>query len=285
MIDINMHNSSKGLYETIFNLISSDKDNLPINEIIDQSKERFFSLFSCSEDDKNKIVKRVKNEMFGLGILDELISDTSISEIMVNGYDKIYIEKEGKISKTNYSFFSDTTFLNMLERLISMQGGRLDESMPYIDTRLGDGSRINIIIPPASLKTSHLTIRKFNNQRYDFNGLLQTNFFPDSLVSFLQNIIINEKNILISGNTGSGKTTLLNALSEFIDDSHRIITIEDAAELEIKKEHLITLQSRKANIEGEGEITIRELLKNALRMRPDRIIVGECRGIETLDML
>jgi pilus assembly protein CpaF len=285
MTETNIHRNSKGLYQTIFNFISEDNENLPIHEIIERSKERFFSSYNCSEEEKLKIIKRVKGEMFNYGPLDALISDDLISEVMVNGYDSIYIEKEGKITKTDLSFFSKSTFLNMLERIVSMQGGRLDESMPYIDGVLDNGSRINIIIPPASLNGPNLTIRKFNNRKYDFKGLFDMNFFPEEIISFLKELVKSKQNILISGGTGSGKTTLLNALSEFIDESHRIITIEDAAELEIKKNHLVRLQSRKPNIEGNGEITIRALLKNALRMRPDRIIVGECRGIETLDML
>jgi pilus assembly protein CpaF len=274
-----------GLHETIINMIKDDERNLSINELTQIAEKRFFNAFKCSDQEKATIKKRLHDEIFGFGPLEELMKNSEVNEIMANGYDKIYYEINGEITKSNLKFLSKDTFSNLIERLISLNGERIDESLPYVDTRLNDGSRLNIIIPPAALTGPHLTIRKFNNKKYSIKGLIDTGFIQEKIVTFLKLLITKEKNIIISGNTGSGKTTLLNALSEYIPDSHRIITIEDTAELDLKKNHLVTLQSRRENVEGKGRISIRQLLKNALRMRPDRIIIGECRGDETLDML
>lgn len=279
--DLRLHE----LHQSILKVINNDKDNLSMQELVNIGEENYFIRHPCKREEKQKLRELVKNEIFGLGPLEKLLKDTELTEIMVNAYNEIYVEKNGQITKTKHRFLSEKTFINMLERIISLRGGRLDENMPYIDTRMDDGSRLNAIIPPASMNGPKLSIRKFNNMKYDFNGLLAAEFIPKKISEFLKSLVLKEKNLLISGNTGSGKTTLLNALSEFIDSYHRIITIEDAVELELKQEHLIQLQSRRPNVEGEGEIKIRDLLRNALRMRPDRIIVGECRGAETLDMI
>jgi pilus assembly protein CpaF len=204
---------------------------------------------------------------------------------MVNGYNNIYIEKGGKIIKSDKKFSDDEAVLKTIERIVTPLGRRIDESMPYVDARLPDGSRVNAIIPPLAIDGPTITIRKFSKKKLSADDLINFGSITKEAVEFLKEAVVKRKNILISGGTGSGKTTLLNILSSFIPSDERIITIEDSAELKLLQEHIVRLEARPANIEGKGEITIRDLVKNALRMRPDRIVVGECRGGETLDML
>ncbi len=231
------------------------------------------------------IVTAVINETIGLGPLEELVKDEHITEIMVINKDQTYIEKNGKIELTPIIFFDEEHLKRIISRIVSKVGRRIDEGMPMVDARLQDGSRVNAIIPPLALKGPCLTIRKFSVNPYTSKDLIRFGSFTPAMEEFIKACVRASLNIVVSGGTGSGKTTLLNVLSSFIPDDQRIITIEDSAELQLKQEHLVTLESRPANIEGSGEITIRDLVKNSLRMRPDRIVIGECRGAEALDML
>ncbi len=234
---------------------------------------------------KGDLVKEVLDEALGLGPLEDLLADHEVDEIMVNGADRIYVERRGKLSLTDKQFTDNTQLMNVIRRIISPLGRRVDEASPMVDARLKDGSRVNAIIPPLSLKGPTLTIRKFSADPFTSDDLVKFVTMTPAMVSFLQLAVASRQNLLISGGTGSGKTTLLNVVSGFIGKEERIVTIEDAAELKLWQDHVVTLESRPPNIEGEGAIPIRKLLINALRMRPDRIIVGECRGGEALDML
>ena len=238
--------------------------------------------------DKNK-VERIKmlvlHEAVGLGPLEGLLSDKSISEIMVNSSKEIYVEQYGKIQKSPLICSSDQAVLDVIERIVSPIGRRIDESSPMVDARLKDGSRVNAIIPPLAIKGPTITIRKFPEKRLGVSELVEFGSLSESMADFLQICVKHKKNVIISGGTGSGKTTLLNVLSNFIPNGERVVTIEDAAELKLSHDHLISLESRPSNAEGKGLVSIRDLVKNSLRMRPDRIVVGECRGAEALDML
>lgn len=238
--------------------------------------------------DKNK-VERIKmlvlHEAVGLGPLESLLSDKSISEIMVNSSKEIYVEQYGKIKKSPLIFSGDQAVLDVIERIVSPIGRRIDESSPMVDARLKDGSRVNAIIPPLAVKGPTITIRKFPEKRLGVSELVEFGSLSENMADFLQICVKHKKNVIISGGTGSGKTTLLNVLSNFIPSGERVITIEDAAELKLNHDHLISLESRPSNAEGKGLVSIRDLVKNSLRMRPDRIVVGECRGAEALDML
>ena len=235
---------------------------------------------------RRKLTKEIIDEALGLGPLEDLIKDDDITEIMVNNENQIYIEKQGRITLTSKRFTSSEQVRVVIERIIAPLGRRIDESSPYVDARLSDGSRVNAIIPPLSLTGPTLTIRKFGKKKLLVEDLIADfDSLTSEMATFLKASVAAQKNILVSGGTGSGKTTFLNILSEFIPDSERIITIEDSAELKLHQQHWIRLESRPPNIEGRGEIAIRDLFRNTLRMRPDRIIVGECRGQEILDML
>jgi septum site-determining protein MinD len=241
--------------------------------------------FISSLEIRKKMVKEIADEAIGLGPLEDLIADPEISDIMVNNKNQIYIERRGKIELSPKRFFSNDQVRQVIERIIAPLGRHIDESVPMVDARLPDGSRVNAIIPPLSLTGPTLTIRKFGRERLEMGDLLRLNTLDKNMAEFIQACVTTRKNIIISGGTGSGKTTVLNVLSAFIPAGERIITIEDAAELKLKQEHWVRLESRPPNIEGKGAITVRDLFRNSLRMRPDRIIVGECRGVETLDML
>ena len=219
------------------------------------------------------------------GKIEDFISNTSISEIMINGSHRVYVEENGRLKKTEVQFESHDEILNLVQKLLAFSGRRLDEASPFVDARLSNNMRLHAIISPLSLQGPVITIRKFLPHLFEGTDLVDKNSLSHDMLSFLMTLIKTKKNILISGATSSGKTTLLNILSSYIEDGERIITIEDAAELQIKKTHVISLEARPSNIEDKGRITIRQLLQNALRMRPDRIIIGECRGEETLDML
>jgi len=235
--------------------------------------------------DRDSLRRDVLNEAVGLGPLDELLADEAISEIMVNRHDEIYLERNGRLERHPGSFTSDRAVLGVIERIVTPIGRRIDESSPMVDARLKDGSRVNAIIPPLAIKGPALTIRKFGRKLFSHGDLVALGALSAQMAEFLRICVQQRRNILISGGTGSGKTTLLNVLSNFIPDGERIITIEDAAELRLAHSNLISLEARPPNAEGRGQVAIRDLVKNALRMRPDRIVVGECRGGEALDML
>jgi len=234
---------------------------------------------------KRLLIQETVAESIGLGPLEPLLADSSVSEVMVNGPNQIYVERSGKIERSSTRFTGDSSLLSVIERIVSPLGRRIDEGSPMVDARLKDGSRVNAIIPPLSLIGPVVTIRKFSAEKYNLDRLVSFGSLSPEMARFLDICVHHRKNIVVCGGTGSGKTTFLNALSDCIPSYERIITIEDAAELQLAQEHVISLESRPANIEQTGEITIRDLVKNSLRMRPDRIIVGECRGAEALDML
>ena len=227
----------------------------------------------------------VLNEAVGLGPLELFLADDSITEIMVNNHKEIFVECAGKLTRSPMQFSSDGAVYAVIERIITPLGRRIDESSPIVDARLKDGSRVNAVIPPLALKGPSLTIRKFPKHRMQFSELVDYGTLNQAMVDFLRVCVEKHKNIIVSGGTGSGKTTLLNVLSNFIPDTDRVVTIEDAAELSLRQPNLVSLEARPANLDDKGEIPIRDLVKNALRMRPDRIVVGECRGGEALDML
>lgn len=231
------------------------------------------------------LVKEVYDEAVGLGAIEDLLADPDITEIMVNGALRVYVERKGRIELTDRTFLDDKTVLSVIERIVSPLGRRIDESQPYVDARLKDGSRVNAVIHPLSLIGPCLTIRKFSKIPLTSDDFIRMGTWTEGMRDFLKACVEARKNIIVSGGTGSGKTTLLNVLSSFLPDNERIITIEDAAELQLKQDHVISLESRPPNIEGKGAVTIRDLVRNSLRMRPDRIVVGECRGGEALDML
>ena len=231
------------------------------------------------------IEQELIHEAIGLGPLEVLIAMPEISEIMVNGHDRIYVEYKGKLHRTDLAFADNNQVIAAIERIVSPLGRRIDESSPMVDARLKDGSRVNAIIPPLALGGPSITIRKFSKTPLQVKDLIRFGSISQQIADFLDICVKLRKNIVISGGTGSGKTTLLNILSGFLPDTERILTIEDAAELQLRQEHVVRLEARPANIEGKGEVTIRDLVKNALRMRPDRIVIGECRGGEALDML
>lgn len=238
-----------------------------------------------NNETEEKIIKELINDIAGFGILEDLLADENITEIMVNGCDNIYVEKKGKIEKTNIKFENVEKLKNVISRIVAPIGRHVDESSPIVDARLKDGSRVNVVISPISLYGPALTIRKFSKHKLSGQELISFGSLNEEMLNFLKTAVNDKKNILISGGTGSGKTTLLNILSSFIDSKERIITIEDSAELQLQQEHVVRLESRPKSLEGTSEITIRQLVINSLRMRPDRIIVGECRAAETLDML
>jgi pilus assembly protein CpaF len=235
--------------------------------------------------DEKQLVKEVLDEAIGLGPLESLLADPSVSEIMVNSATQVYVERKGRLERCNVSFTSDDAVYRIIERIVSPLGRRIDESSPMVDGRLKDGSRVNAIIPPLALKGPTLTIRKFMQKRLTDREIIGMGSANKPMMEFLRICVEQRKNIVVSGGTGTGKTTLLNVLSNFIPARERIVTIEDSAELKLYHPHLISLESRPANMQGAGGVAIRDLVKNTLRMRPDRIVVGECRGGEALDML
>src|SRR5918911_710377 len=238
-----------------------------------------------TRDERRQIIREITDDILGYGPLEPFLRDDSITEVMCNSYDRIYVERNGKIERTAATFADNSHLLRIIDKIVSQVGGRVDEASPMVDARLPDGSRVNAITPPLALKGPTLTIRKFSRDPYTINDLISFGTLSPKAAQFLAACVKGKLNILISGGTGTGKTTTLNAVSSFIPNDERIVTIEDAAELQLQQEHVITLESRPPNIEGVGEVKIRELVRNALRMRPDRIIVGEVRGPETLDML
>jgi len=237
------------------------------------------------EVDRARLAKDVLDEVVGLGPLEDLLADPTVTEIMVNRWDEIYVERSGKLTKSDITFSTDQAVMGAIERIVAPIGRRIDESSPMVDARLKDGSRVNAVIPPLALKGCNITIRKFSKSKLIDKDLIRFNSVSAEMMGFLKMAVEQAANIVISGGTGSGKTTLLNVMSNYIPDDERIVTVEDAAELQLSQPHLISLESRPPNSEGKGAVTIRDLVRNCLRMRPDRIVVGECRGGEALDML
>ncbi len=234
---------------------------------------------------RETLAKDVLNETVGLGPLEDILADETITEVMVNCFDDIYIERDGKLQSTDVIYSDHDAVMATIERIISPLGRRIDESSPMVDARLKDGSRVNAIIPPLALRGPCITIRKFSKKKLSAKDIVSFGAISMEMMDFLKITVESKQNIIISGGTGSGKTTLLNVLSNYIPKGERVITVEDAAELKLQQPHLVSLESRPPNIEGKGQITIRDLVRNCLRMRPDRIVVGECRGAEALDML
>jgi pilus assembly protein CpaF len=238
-----------------------------------------------TREERREIVRQLTDDILGYGPIEPLLRDDTVTEIMVNAPDKVYVERRGKLERTNVQFVDEAHVMRIIDKIVSQVGRRVDEASPMVDARLPDGSRVNAIIPPLALRGPTVTIRKFSRDPYTINDLISFGTVTARSAQFIAACVKGKLNILISGGTGTGKTTTLNAMSAFIPADERIVTIEDAAELQLQQDHVVTLESRPANIEGNGEIKIRELVRNALRKRPDRIIVGEVRGPETLDML
>jgi len=235
--------------------------------------------------ERQRLFEQIVAEILGYGPLQPLLVDPTITEIMVNGADQVYVERAGKLERTNLTFESDEHVMRIIDRIVAPLGRRIDESSPYVDARLPDGSRVNAVIPPIALNGPTLTIRIFAKTPLTMENLIEFGTITPEAVEFCRACVVARLNVVVSGGTGSGKTTLLNVLSDFIPESERIVTVENAAELQLRQEHVVTLESRPPNIEGKGEISIRDLVVNCLRMRPDRIVVGECRSGEALDML
>ena len=238
-----------------------------------------------SAAERERLVNDVQHELFGLGPLEPLLADPTISDILVNSHDTIYIERHGKIEATNVTFKDDEHLMRVIERIVSSVGRRIDESSPMVDARLQDGSRVNAIIPPLSIDGPVLSIRRFGSEPLRMKALIENKALTKDIAEMLEMCVNARLNVLISGGTGAGKTTLLNALSAYIPENERIVTIEDSAELQLQQPHVVRLETRPANIEGKGEVTQRDLVRNTLRMRPDRIVIGEVRGGEAIDML
>jgi pilus assembly protein CpaF len=256
-----------------------------IRRVISSIVENFTRTTPLSLMERETLAGDVLNELFGLGPLEALLADPTVSDILVNRCDRVYVEREGKLQETDVVFKDDRHLLQIIERIVSMVGRRIDESSPMVDARLQDGSRVNAIIPPLALDGPVLSIRRFRTDRLGAQDLVARESLTQPMLDFLQAAVACRLNVLVSGGTGAGKTTLLNILSSFIGHGERVVTIEDAAELMLRQRHVVRLETRPANIEGKGAVRQRELMVNALRMRPDRIIVGEVRSEEALDML
>ena len=241
--------------------------------------------FAIPLGDRERLVEELISEILGLGPIEPLLKDPSVTEVMVNGPDSIYIERKGRLQKTDVRFRNTEHLMHIIDRIVTAVGRRVDESSPMVDARLADGSRVNVIIPPLSLSGPCVTSRKFSKDVLTVDKMIEFGSFDQRMAEFLEDCVKGRLNIVVSGGTGSGKTTLLNVLSSSVPATERIVTLEDSAELQLKQDHVVTLETRPPNIEGEGEVTMRDLVRNALRMRPDRIIVGECRTGEALDML
>ena len=254
-----------------------------VREVVARLCEQEDTLLNYAE--RQRLIAEVLDETFGLGPLEVLLSDPSISDILVNGPRQVYVERRGRLELTDVRFRDDAHLMHVIDKIVSAVGRRCDESSPMVDARLADGSRVNAVIPPLAIDGPSMSVRRFGTDPVTWDNYIEWGSCTTEMRDFMQACVLGRLNVLIVGGTGSGKTTLLNNLSSFIPESERIVTIEDAAELQLRQPHVVRLESRPVNIEGKGRISIRELLINSLRMRPDRIVVGECRGPETLDML
>jgi pilus assembly protein CpaF len=257
------------------------------DEFIKQQIEGIYNQANLKlpQDVRGMIIKEVLNELLGYGPIQPLLNDPDITEVMVNGPKSVYVEKKGQLQKSSVVFDDDNHVLQIIDRIILPLGRRVDADSPTVDARLPDGSRVNAVVRPVAIDGPSITIRKFSKERLGINELIDFGSITEKMAEFLRACVLAHLNIIISGGTGSGKTTLLNVLSGFIPENERIITIEDAAELQLQQDHVLRMETKPANVEGRGAVTIRELVRNSLRMRPDRIVVGECRGGEALDML
>ncbi|HYA35887.1 MAG TPA: CpaF family protein [Candidatus Binataceae bacterium] len=265
--------------ETLEPAIVADKVVAAITDILNDEGRLL------TESDRTRLIEEIKNELLGLGPLEPLLRDDEITDVLVNGSHQVYFEKRGKLHLSDVQFQDDQHLMLIIDRIVSRVGRRVDEASPMVDARLPDGSRINAIIPPLALDGPALSIRRFGHHRYDIASLVKKDTLTWDMVEFLLAIVRARLNILICGGTGSGKTTMLNCLSAFVPENERIVTIEDSAELSLQQPHVVRLETRPPNLEGRGEVTQRDLVKNTLRMRPDRIVVGEVRGAEVFDML
>ncbi|WP_354348744.1 CpaF family protein [Pseudarthrobacter sp. PvP090] len=280
--------ASQALYERLGSRISDtsmDESELhqhvkdELKEVVDGEQ------VPLTTAERQRLTREIIDDVLGHGPIQRFLDDPEVTEVMVNRHDSIYVEKYGHLHKTDAKFSSDESLRRVIERIVSRVGRRIDESSPLVDARLADGSRVNAIIPPLAVNGPSLTIRKFAREALTVNKLIEFGSLSPEMAELLRACVLARMNIIVSGGTGTGKTTLLNVLSSFIPESDRIVTIEDAVELQLQQEHVVRLESRPANIEGRGEVSIRELVRNSLRMRPDRIVVGEVRGGESLDML
>ena len=265
--------------ETLEPAMVSTKVTAAINDILNEDGRLL------TDSDRGKLIEELKNELLGLGPLEPLLRDDEITDILVNGHNQVYVEKRGKLHATDVVFQDDQHLMLIIDRIVSRVGRRVDESSPMVDARLPDGSRINAIIPPLALDGPALSIRRFGKHRFDIGALVEKDALTWDLVEFLLAVVRARLNVIVCGGTGSGKTTMLNCLSAFVPENERIVTIEDSAELSLQQPHVVRLETRPSNLEGRGEVTQRDLVKNCLRMRPDRIVVGEVRGAEVFDML
>jgi pilus assembly protein CpaF len=265
------------------NTMSQDMVQVQLTKLIEQLLQQ--ETVVLNQRERNQITQDILHEVLGLGPLEPLLADTSINDILVNGHKHVFVERSGKLEHTPVRFKDDAHLKKIIEKIVSRVGRRIDESVPMVDARLADGSRVNAIIPPLAIDGPSLSIRKFSKDPLQIHHLIEKRSLTPEIGELLKAIVQARLNVLISGGTGTGKTTMLNIMSGFIPNDERIVTIEDAAELQLRQDHVVRLETRPANIEGKGEIAQRELVKNALRMRPDRIILGEVRGAESLDML
>jgi pilus assembly protein CpaF len=278
------------VHQRLVEELAGNPDSAPAEQVTTRIRELVNELvteqnLTVTRQDKQRIVETVVNDVLGLGPLEQLLNDPEITEIMINGAKQIYIEQHGKLTMSPVMFESNDQLMQVIDRIVSSIGRRVDESSPMVDARLKDGSRVNVIIPPLALRGPTVTIRKFAKEALTVENLIDFGSVTGDMIRFLRACVRGRLNVVVSGGTGSGKTTTLNMLSGFIPEDERIVTIEDAAELQLRQEHVVVLETRPSNIEGRGRVTIRELVINSLRMRPDRIVIGECRGGEALDML
>jgi pilus assembly protein CpaF len=287
----NTHVALRGkVHQRLVEELAQGTDSVPAETVRQRISELLNDIITeqnitMSRPDRLRLVEIMINDVLGLGPLEELLASDEVTEIMINSYKQIYVEQHGKLTLSPVTFESNEQLVQVIDRIVSSIGRRVDESSPMVDARLKDGSRVNVIIPPLALRGPTMTIRKFAREALTIDDLIKYGSITNDMVRFLRACVRARLNMVVSGGTGSGKTTTLNILSSFIPEDERIVTIEDAAELQLRQEHVVTLETRPANIEGRGRVSIRDLVINSLRMRPDRIVVGECRGGEALDML
>lgn len=270
---------------TLLETLDSDLLKSQIRALVDRVLQEEDNKVPLNAEEREQLFSEIENEVMGLGPLEPFLQDPAISDILVNSYKQIYLEKFGKLEITDSRFKDDEHLMKIIDKIVSSVGRRIDESSPMVDARLPDGSRVNVIIPPLALDGPMMSIRRFGAEALKLEDLILLKTLTPQIAEILKGVVKAKLNLLISGGTGGGKTTLMNVLSQFIPEEERIVTIEDAAELQLKQDHLVRLETRPPNIEGKGEVTARDLVRNSLRMRPDRIIVGEVRGQEAFDML